>query len=157
MSMLALPEAECQEILALFRQHLPNVPDTWLQELAANYGLDAVVDIDSNDVVAILSVPGELHRIQISLAEYEPPEEVHRRMCNELAARSIKPGQLAYSLLTIKDSSAKLKDIGELARRVADGCADVAANGWAWYVPKPTQAIRSLAWIIASKAIQGAQ
>ncbi|NTV70285.1 MAG: hypothetical protein HGA71_09085 [Azonexaceae bacterium] len=157
MSMLALPETECQEILSLFRQHLPHVPDTWLQELAGNYGLDAVVDIDPNDVIASLSVPGKLCRIEIPIAEHETPDVVHRRMRNELAVRSIEPGQLAFSLLTIKDSSAKLKDIGELVRRVAGECMDIAGKGWVWYVPKPPSVIRTLTWIIASKDIQDSQ
>lgn len=76
MSMLALPESECQEILAMFRQHLPHVPDAWLQELAENYGCDAIADIDPNDVIAILSVPGKLHRIRISLSQHDYPQKL---------------------------------------------------------------------------------
>ena len=34
--------------------------------------------IDPNDVIAILSVPGELHRIEIPLAELVPPVEAQR-------------------------------------------------------------------------------
>lgn len=133
MSMLALPETECQEILSLFRQHLSHVPEAWLQELAGNYGLDAVVDIDPNDVVAILSVPGELHRIQISLAEHEPPEEVHRRMRDELATRGIEPKQITANLLTIQDSSAKLADIGEIVKLLLGSDYEkLFKNGWCW-------------------------
>lgn len=145
MSMLALPETECQEILALFRLHLPHVPDIWLQELAGNYGLDAVVDIDPNDVISILSVPGELHRIQIPLEEHEPSEEVHRRMYNELAAHDIEPKQITACLLTIHDSSAKLREISELIRLfIADYPAHAKETGWSWYVTSPGKRIRKM-------------
>ena len=86
MSMLALPENECHETLSFFRQHLPHVSDVWLQELAANYGLDAVVDIDPNDVIAILSLPGKLHRIEISIEEHMLLIEAHRQANAELVA-----------------------------------------------------------------------
>ena len=149
MSMLALPENECQEILALFRQHLPHVPDAWLQELAGNYGLDAIVDIDPNDVIAILSVPGELHRIQISLAEREPPEAVHRRMRDELATRGIESWQSTASLLTIQDSSAKLAEIGEHVQRLVADCGERVKKGWAWYRSMHLDDLKRLVWIVA--------
>lgn len=152
MSMLALSETECQEILALFRQHLTHVPDIWLQELAGNYGQDAVVDIDPNDVIAILSVPGELHRIEVSLAEHVPPVEVHRRMKAELMARGIELGKIVASLLTIHDSSAKLADVGQVVGWVACDCSDRAAKGWAWYAPEFTLGNEKLAWILALMA-----
>ena len=136
MSMLALAESECWEILELFREKLPHIPDSWLQELAANYGFDATVDIDPNDVIAILSVPGELHRVQIPLAAHEPPITIHSRLRDELAARGIAPGQIAASLLTIQDSSAKLADMGQLVGRLTSECVSDTGKGWAWYVSK---------------------
>lgn len=136
MSMLALPETDCLEILALFRLHLPHVSDTWLQELAANYGQDAVVDIDPNDVVAILSVPGELCRIQLSLAKHEPLDEVQRRVHCELAARGVKRGQVVASLLTIVDASAKLADVGDLVGMLARDFPEDIKRGWCWYLPQ---------------------
>lgn len=148
MSMLALPETECQEILALFRRHLPHVPDAWLQDLASNYGQDAIKDIDPNDVIAILSVPGELHRIQIPLEEHEPSDEVHRRMCNELAARDIEPNQIAASLLTIQDSSAKLADIGEIVKHVSYDCLTGGKKAWCWYKPQSKLLNRTINLIV---------
>ena len=148
MSMLALPEAEYQEILALFRQHLPSVPDTWLQELAANYGLDAVVDIDPNDVIAILSVPGELHRIQVSLLQQELLLDVHRKMDHELVVRGIEPGRIVASLLTIHDSTSTLADIGEFWGLEASNSVSDERKGWAWYIPKPTTAFREFNLIL---------
>lgn len=143
MSMIAMPESECQEILALFRLHLPHVPDAWLQELAGNYGRDAVVDIDPNDVIAILSVPGELHRIEIPLAEHVPPVEAHRQMNAELLARGIEPRKIVASLLTIQCSSAKLADVGALAR--LPSCESTGVEkGWAWYLPKPVTTDKSM-------------
>lgn len=143
MSMLAMPESECQEILALFRLHLAHVPDAWLRELAANYGRDAVVDIDPNDVIAILSVPGELHRIEIPLTEHVLPIEVHRRMNTELMARGIEPRKIIASLLTIQCASAKLADVGALARLLLCESTGVE-KGWAWYLPNPVTTHKSM-------------
>ena len=157
MSMLAMPESECQEILALFRLHLPHVPDAWLQELAANYGRDAVVDIDPNDVIAILSVPGEFYRIEIPLAEHVPPVEVHRQMNAELLARGIEPRKIVASLLTIHNSSAKLADVGQFVRGVACDYSDRAAKGWAWYAPKSALGNEKLAWFFALMATRDSQ
>lgn len=140
MSMLALPETECQEILFLFRQHLPHVPDTWLQELAGNYGLDAVVDIDPNDVIAILSVPGELHRIQVPQSAHEPPEEMYRRMLDELAHRGIKADRIISSFLTIQDSPATLAQLNGLVGKVVTNCVTNEKRGWASYVQNPNLA-----------------
>lgn len=137
MSMLALPEADRQEILMLFRQYLPHVPDAWLQELAANYGKDAVVDIDPNDVIAILSVPGELHRIQLLLSQYESMFDWHRKICNELAVMDIERGQIVACLLTIYDSSSTLAEVGVLWKLVSGECVGKEKSGWAWYDPKP--------------------
>jgi len=149
MSMLALSESECQEILAFFRQHLPHVPDAWLQVLAANYGLDAVVDIDPNDVVAILSVPGELHRIQISLAKHKLPEEVHQRMRDELATRGIERKQITANLLMIQDSSAKLADIGQIVKPLLGSDYENALeNGWCWQNPSSSLAEQNLEWLL---------
>ena len=157
MSMLAMPESECQEILALFRLHLPHVTDAWLQELAGNYGRDAVVDIDPNDVIAILSVPGELHRIEIPLAELVPPVEAHRQMNAELLARGIEPRKIVASLLTIHNSSAKLADVGQVVGWVACDCSDRAAKGWAWYAPEFAIVNEKLAWIFALTATPDSQ
>ena len=125
MSMLALAESECWEILELFREKLPN------------------------DVIAILSVPGELHRVQIPLTAHEPPITIHSRLRDELAARGIAPGQIAASLLTIQDSSTKLADMGQLVGRLTSECVSDTGKGWAWYVSKHTHFCRTLAWIVA--------
>jgi len=145
--MLALPESECQEILALFRQHLPHVPDAWLQDLAANYGLDAVVDIDPNDVIDILSGSEKLYRVQIQLVQHEPLENVHRRMRDELTRRGMRTDQITASLLTIRDSSAKLADIGHIAWITAADCMSNASKGWAWYTPVPVITSGALTWM----------
>lgn len=58
MAMLALTGAECDEILAYLRASLPDVDDALLQELAGNFGLDALADIDPADVQGLLAVPG---------------------------------------------------------------------------------------------------
>lgn len=148
MSMLALPENECHEILSLFRQHLPHIPNVWLQEVAANYGLDAVVDIDPNDVIAILSVPGKLHRIDISLAEHMLPIEAHRRVNTELVAQGIESGKIVASLLTIHDSSAKLAEIAELVQRATLDYGDKVKKGWAWYAPTSNPICIYTMWIV---------
>lgn len=151
MSMLALPESECQEILELFREKLPRVPDAWLQELAANYGLCAIVDIDPNDVIAILSVSGKLHRVQVPLAQHEVPEKVHRRIRDELIVRNIRADRITSSLLMIRYSSeATLADIGNLVWLTTADCMGNASKGWAWYTPKPLVASTALTWIFRS-------
>lgn len=153
MSMLALPENECHEILSLFRQHLPHIPNVWLQEVAANYGLDAVVDIDPNDVIAILSVPGELHRLEIPLADHVPPAEIYRRMSAELMVRRIETGRIVASLLTIHGSSAKLADVGELVGLLQREITAVE-KGWAWYSPRPDLSHQQLVWTVTTRKIQ---
>lgn len=158
MSMLAMPESECQEILALFRLHLPHVPDAWLQELAANYGRDAVVDIDPNDVIAILSVPGEFYRIEIPLAEHVPPVEVHRQMNAELLARGIEPRKIVASLLTIHDSSAKLSEVGKVVRSTEECCANAAIKGWAHYAQTSCSGCVKIIWaVICFTSLDGRQ
>ncbi len=134
MSMLALPESECQEILAMFRQHLPHVPDAWLQELAENYGCDAIADIDPNDVIAILSVPGKLHRIRISLSQHDYPQKTRSRLHDALIAQDIEPGLILACLLTIHDSSVKLGEVGELIGQVFNVCSRNEMKGWACYI-----------------------
>jgi len=146
MSMLALPETECQEILSHFRQHLPHAPDAWLQELASNYGLDAVVDIDPNDVIDILSEQGELHRIQVPRSEHEQPEEMYRRMLDELASRGIKTDRIVGSLLTIQDSPVKLGQLNGLVGKAAANCVTNGKRGWACYVRNPNLANTVLTW-----------
>jgi len=152
MSMLALPESECQEILALFRQHLPHVPDAWLQDLAANYGLDAVVDIDPNDVIDILSVPGEQHRIQTLLTEEEALEKICSRLRDALEVRGIDQQQISASLLMIHDSSAKLAEIGDLVQRVAAEYGDSVKKGWAWYSSIHLDTPKRLVWVVTINA-----
>jgi hypothetical protein len=147
MAMLAMPESECQEILALFRQHLPNVPDTWLQELAANYGVDAVVDIDPNDVIAIVSMPGKLHRIHVPLAEYEPVEEMKHGIHDEMAQRGIKPAKISGCLMIIHSSSLMLKDICKIVRRYIEVFEIEDKRGWAWYAQEPNRVDSILLWI----------
>jgi len=137
MSMLALPEIECQEILSLFRQHLSHVPDAWLQELASNYGQDAIKDIDPNDVIAILSVPGELHRIQILHAQGESPMDIHRRIHEELIARGIEPRRIIASLLTIQSYSAMMENVGKFIGLIIGDYADIREEGWGWYQTQP--------------------
>lgn len=152
MSMLALPESERQEILALFRQHLPHVPDAWLQDLAANYGLDAVVDIDPNDVIDILSVPGEQHRIQTLLTEEEALEKICSRLRDALEVRGIDQQQISASLLMIHDSSAKLAEIGDLVQRVAAEYGDSVKKGWAWYSSIHLDTPKRLVWVVTINA-----
>lgn len=147
MSMLALPESECQEILASFRQHLPNVPDAWLQELSANYRLDAVVDIDPNDVIAILSVPGKLHRIHVPLAEHEPLEEMNHRMRDEIAQLGIKQVQISGCLLIIHSSLLMLKDINKIVGGYTEVFAIENQRAWAWYAHEPNRVDGMLLWI----------
>lgn len=137
MSMLALPESECQEILALFRETLPHVPADWLEELAANYGQDAIKDIDPNDVIAILSVPGQLHRIQISLAQDQSQTEIHRRIHEKLIARGVEPRRVIASLLTIQNSSGKMEDIGKFIGLIIGDCVNIREQGWGWYQTQP--------------------
>lgn len=149
MSMLALPESECQEILTSFRQHLPNIPDALLRELAANYGLDAVVDIDPNDVIEILSGPGAVHRIEIALIGNEASDEMHYRLHDELAKQCFEPGRIVGSLLTIYFPSAKLADIGLFVRGVIhDDGESVVKKGWGWYAPQPFLHGIGLVWIV---------
>ena len=117
--------------------------------LAATPGLDAVVDIDPNDVVAILSVPGELHRIQISLAKHKLPEEVHQRMRDELATRGIERKQITANLLMIQDSSAKLADIGQIVKPLLGSDYENALeNGWCWQNPSSSLAEQNLEWLL---------
>lgn len=150
MSMLALPESECREILELFRQHLPHVPDAWLEELAANYGQDAIKDIDPNDVIAILSASGAPHRIMVPLTIQETPSEFCNRTRNALTTRGIDPEQIVASLLVIHISAAKLISIGELAWSVAAKFSASVRNGWAWYKPGFPD-VGSAIWIVFSQ------
>lgn len=147
MSMLALPESECLEILTLFRERLPHVPDAWLQELAANYGRDASADIDPNDVIAILSAPGKLHRIHLPLAEHEPLEEINHRMRDEMTLRGIKPAQTLGCLLIINSSSLTLKDISKIIGRYTEAFAIAGNRGWAWYAHAPNHGDGMLLWV----------
>ncbi len=57
MSMNALSESECQEILCEFQSRLPHLPGELLTELAFNYLLEAPVELDPQDVIFMLSAP----------------------------------------------------------------------------------------------------
>jgi len=154
MSMLALPETDCLEILALFRRHLAHVSDKWLQELATNYGQDAVVDIDPNDVIALLSFPGQLRRIQLSLAMHKPLAEVQRRARCELAEQGVERGQVVSSLLMIMNSSAKLADVGELVEMLARDFPDDTMRGWCWYQPQTILAEQKITWFLICSSVK---
>ena len=137
MSMLALPESECREILELFRQHLPHLPDAWLEELAANYGQDAIKDIDPNDVISILSMPGHLHRIEIAPAQDESLVNIHRRIHEELIGRGIEASRVIASLLTIQNSSVRMDDVSEFIGLITSDFANLRENGWCWHQSQP--------------------
>lgn len=150
--MLALPESECQEILALFRKHLPHVPDAWLQELAANYGLNAVVDIDPNDVIAILSAAGQLHRIQISLAQDESLANIHRSIHEQLIELGVASRQVVASLIAIQNPSAKMEEVGKFIGLIINDCVNSIQKGWGWYESLPPCHLeRKISWIICSR------
>ena len=135
--MLALPESECREILELFRHHLPHVPDAWLKELAANYAQDAIKDIDPNDVISILSMPGHLHRIQIAPAHDESLVNMHRRIHEELIGRGIEARRIIASLLTIQNSAVRMDDVSELIGLITSDFANLREKGWCWYQSQP--------------------
>lgn len=117
--------------MAVFGLKLSNsgVPADWLEELAANYGQDAIKDIDPNDVIAILSVPGQLHRIQISLAQDQSQTEIHRRIHEKLIARGVEPRRVIASLLTIQNSSGKMEDIGKFIGLIIGDCVNIREQG----------------------------
>ena len=150
MSMLALPESECKEILALFREKLPYFPNAWLEELAANYGLDAIKDTDPNDIIAILSIPGERHRIEVQAEAHETLEQTYQQMYAELAGNGIDPKQISASLLTILDSSAKFREISELIGHLVSDYPVQSEIGWSWHT-SPSIMLRKIVQIFIVK------
>lgn len=150
MSMLALPESECKEILALFREKLPYFPNAWLEELAANYGLDAIKDTDPNDIIAILSIPGERHRIEVQAEAHETLEQTYQQMYAELAGNGIDLKQISASLLTIQDSSAKFREISELVGHLVTDYPVQSEIGWSWHT-SPSVMLRKIVQIFIVK------
>ena len=148
--MLALPESECLEILELFREKLPHVPNTWLEELAANYRLNAIKDIDPNDMIAILSVPGNLHRIEVQSDKHESVEETYQQMCSELAGNGIDPKKISASVLTILDSCAKFREISELVGCMVANYPAQSELGWSWHT-SPSIMLRKIVQIFIVK------
>ena len=70
-----LSEVECAEVLDDLRRHCPTIDDELLLWLAQTFALQAMVDFDSNDLVALLNRPGEkIVRREMFAADVSPPD-----------------------------------------------------------------------------------
>lgn len=59
MACLGLSKDACEEILTYLRTKLPQVEDALLQELAGNFMYTAPADVDPNEILELLDVPGQ--------------------------------------------------------------------------------------------------
>lgn len=111
MAMIALPPAECQEILSLLREKLPNVPDVLLQELAAQYGKEALADVDPMDIIEIIAGTRRIERIEIPAAPTETLTDAFKRLVD--IYRDIVP-RASGAFLAVSGPSARFREYGDL-------------------------------------------
>ncbi len=111
MAMTALPPEECQEILALFREKLPNVPDILRQELAAQYGKDSLADVDPMDIIETNAEAKRIERIEFLATETETLADAFNRLVER--CRDAVP-QAMGAFLAVSCPSARFREYGDL-------------------------------------------
>lgn len=105
MAMLALSKPECDEILEYLRASLPDVEDTLLQELAGNFGLDALADIDPVEIENLLAVPGPRIVLRSTIQGGNLESMCLKDLFPELSASKIDLATVASALLVIKTAT----------------------------------------------------
>lgn len=144
MSMTALPPEECQEILALFREKLPNIPDILRQELAAQYRKDALADVDPMDIIEAIAEAKRIERIEILAPETEPLLDAFNRLVER--CRNALP-QATGAFLTVSGPSARFREYGDLLTRFHRVFDENVSRLSALYVeprPRPESRLRLL-------------
>lgn len=120
MAMTALPPEVCEEILADFRQRRLDFPDTLLQELAYNYGLDATCDIDPFDIVEILSKPGKFDVFTSGATSQHLADGCLSDILTEAQTKGIKVGCVAGALLVVKQTNMRFSTFASMHSRLID-------------------------------------
>lgn len=120
MAMLALPPEVCEEILEDFRQRCLDFPDPLLQELAYNYGLDAICDIDPFDIVEIISKPGPFDVFTGSATSQHLADACLSDLLIEAEATGIKVACVAGALLLVKQTNMRFNTFVSMHSRLMD-------------------------------------
>jgi hypothetical protein len=149
MAMTALSVDVCEEILEDFRLHLPDTPDSLRQELARNYGTDALSDIDPNDITGILSLPGTMG---IVTTEFVAPDKLAEGL-SALFGKAVASGlniELASgALFIVKGNGIRIVDFGHLLSSVQRALHPDSEFGSALYHVKNTDNSVRLMLILA--------
>ncbi len=120
MAMTALSAQVCEEILEDFRQRRLAFPDTLLQELAGNYGLDATCDIDPLDIVEIVSKTGRFDVFSGGATSQQLADGCLSDLLIEAEAKGIKLGCVAGALLVVKQTNMRFNTFVSMHSRLMD-------------------------------------
>ncbi len=148
MSMNALSERDCQEILEEFRSWIPNASIALLTELAFNYGLDAPVDLDPMDVASILAHPGPTGVFSVVIDEQRGVEAGFSDLMSRLRDQGVGLSSCAGVLLIVKESHIDLAAYGRVVSALHQGLHPQTLSGHALYCVKNTNAKVSLKLIV---------
>ncbi len=100
-----LSEEECAEVLDDLRRHCPTIDDELLLWLAQTFALEAMVDFDSNDLVALLNRPGEkIVRREMFAPDVSPPDALKTLLFDD-ERRLIDEGRFSGGLLILRLSA----------------------------------------------------
>ena len=120
MAMTALPPEVCEEILEEFRQQCLDFSDSLLQELAYNYGLDAICDIDSLNIIEIISKPGPFDVFTGGATSQHLADGCLSDLLIEAEAKGIKVGCVAGALLVVKQTNMRFNTFVSMHSRLMD-------------------------------------
>lgn len=148
MSMNALSESDCQEILEEFRSRLPNASVALLTELAFNYGLDAPVDLDPMDVASILAHPGPTEVFSVVIDEQRGAEAGFYDLMSNLRDQGESLSTCGGVLLIVKARHIDLAAYGRVISALNQGLHPQTLSGHALYCVKNTNAKVSLTLIV---------
>lgn len=133
MSMTALSENDCLEILKDFQSRIPHVPNVLLTELAFNYGLDATADIDPMDVVSILAQPGCPEVFSVEINEQLSVEAGFSEIMSCLRNQGMSLSACAGCLLIVKANDIDLPAFGRIMTTLRQHLHPQAQWGHALY------------------------
>lgn len=133
MSMNALSESDCQEILEEFRLGIPNAPIAVLTELAFNYGLEAPIDIDPMDVVSILASPRTPEVFSVEIDNQCGVETGFSELMSHLCDRSVSLSTCAGALLIVNGHHIELAGYGRTLSTLHQILHPQAQWGYALY------------------------
>ncbi|ACT48180.1 hypothetical protein [Methylotenera mobilis] len=94
-------ESECDEVYEHFKQHLPQVTDCLLRELAYNFKNDAFVGTDADDFISALSHSEPINSYAINVPEIKSVELELENLIADITSNGIRFDNVCGVLLVV--------------------------------------------------------